>query len=69
MGLLCSELVMQLTLEETNVQGSAMSTHLYNELARANGRIAELIGQIAVLEYKLAQATTPKSPPQESPVE
>lgn len=52
---------MNLTLEETNVQGSSMATHLHNELSRAHGRIAELVGQNAVLEYKLAKAMTPKS--------
>lgn len=55
---------MNLTHEETNVQGTAMVTWLHGELARALGRIAELTGQNAVLEYKLAQATTPKPDPE-----
>jgi len=58
---------MDLTIPELNVQGTAMVTWLHQELARALGEVATLKGQNAILEYKLAQALTPKPP--EQPVE
>lgn len=51
-----------LSPEETNVQGSAMVTWLHQMVADCHKLIAELQGEKAVLEYKLAKLLTPKAP-------
>ena len=45
-----------LSPQEMSVQGSAMVTHLHQQLTQAIGDIARLKGENAILEYRLAKS-------------
>ena len=53
----------ELTPQELTAQGNVMVTFLHRQLAEAIGRIAALEGEKAVLEIRLAKATTPEAKP------
>ena len=57
---------MEPTTAEANVQGSAMASWLHQQLTSATGQIATLMGEKAVLEYKLGQALKAAETPEKA---
>lgn len=53
---------MELTIQEASAQGTAMVTWLHQSLAASMGEIATLKGQIAILEYRLANPSPKEAP-------
>lgn len=60
---------MELTIQESSAQGTAMVTWLHQSLSSAMGEIASLKGQIAILEHRLAAASASKPEVAEAPQE
>lgn len=57
-----------MTVEEIQAQAGAMINYFNQALNDANARIVNLVGEKALVEWKLAQALKPAEPPPCEPI-